>query len=144
MSLSRKSPPTQIHLGGNFHRPTETAVSRDVADGLRLLSGQKCKIWRNNNGCAKTERGFVRYGLGNGSGDRIGALTMIVTPDMVGCKIAVAVSLEIKTQHGYTKPELRALQEIWRADRVADGWIAGIVHSAGEAWDLITRWKFAK
>jgi len=63
--------------------------------------------YRNNRGCVKTEDGrFIRFGIPEPKGkekpddmkggDRIGFDEVVVTPGMVGKKIAVFASVEIK------------------------------------------------
>jgi ribosomal protein S19 len=71
-------------------------------------------IYRNNRGCIKTKHGFIRYGipLPNGikesddamkGADFIGFHEIEITSDMVGKKIAVFTSIEIKTKHDRLK-----------------------------------------
>jgi hypothetical protein len=62
--------------------------------------------YRNNRGCARTENGFVRYGIPEPKGkeaatdpkggDRIGFIEVKITPDMVGKTIAIFANIEIK------------------------------------------------
>ena len=63
----------------------------------------------------------IRFGLFEGSSDLIGWRSVIVTPDMVGKKIAVFLSIETKTLHGTAKPEQQNwIDQVRRAGGVAD------------------------
>ena len=59
---------------------------------------------------------FVRFGLCKGSSDLIGLRSMVVTPEMVGQRIAQFVALEIKAPQGVVSPQqqafLRLVQEL--------------------------------
>lgn len=67
----------------------------DVANRWRyFLDGFKFIIFRNNVGFDKINK--VRYGLKVGSGDWIGYQSIIITPDMVGKRIARFASVETK------------------------------------------------
>jgi hypothetical protein len=78
---------------------------------IRLEAAQKdVMLWRNNVGAAKTETGFVRYGLANESqkmndhiksSDLIGIRRVTVTPWMVGSTVGVFVARECK-KDGWT------------------------------------------
>ncbi len=70
-------------------------------------------------------RGARRFhaGLAEGSSDLIGWDSVTVTPDMVGRKIAVFVSMEVKTPKGRATPK----QEQWIKVVDQAGGIAGIV-----------------
>ena len=55
------------------------------------------RLLRNNCGMLKDARGaYVRYGLGTGSSDLIGFKAVIITPDMMGQKIARFLAVEVK------------------------------------------------
>ena len=85
----------------------ETTIVRDVR--LALSNGD-VRLFRNNVGTAyrgrivkKTERmllledyQIVNFGLCNGSSDLIGWRSVVITPDMVGERVAVFVALEGK------------------------------------------------
>lgn len=69
------------------------------------------------------------FGLAVGSGDLIGWKTVTVTPDMVGKKLAVFSSLELKAPRG----KIREEQLNWdRAVNLAGG-LSGIVRSVEQA-----------
>lgn len=107
-------------------------------DVLRLCMIRCCRgavrLFRNNVGALQDVKGrLVHYGLCKGSGDLIGWKSVIITPDMVGNKIAIFASLEVKTDSGNVRPE----QKAW-ADTVKEaGGIAGIVRSEDDAAELL-------
>lgn len=67
------------------------------------------RLFRNNVGVAFTEHGRVEYGLRKGSADLIGWETIEITEEMIGKKIAVFLSVEVKTETGKTSKD----QELW-------------------------------
>jgi Holliday junction resolvase len=69
------------------------------------------------------------FGLAVGSADLIGFQTVEVTPDMVGKKVAVFVSIECKSATGKTRPE----QEAWARTVQSKGGKAVIARSVEEA-----------
>lgn len=91
-------------------------------------------LWRNNVGVLLDATGRpVRYGLANDSAqlnarlksaDLIGWRTVTVTPDMVGQRVAIFLSREVKAP-GWRGPRLtdprEAAQDAWRR----------LVHDAG-------------
>ena len=95
--------------------------------------------YRNNRGCAKTDHGFIRYGIpepkGNHEdddamkgGDRIGFSEVEITPEMVGRRIAVFTNIEIKGPRDHLKSgQIRfhnfvidhcGISEIWKHDEI--------------------------
>lgn len=75
----------------------------------------------------------LSFGLIKGSGDLIGWKSVTVTPEMVGQKVAVFVSIEVKTPKG----RLSAPQLVWRGNVIEAGGIALVVRSADGAVRLI-------
>jgi hypothetical protein len=75
----------------------------------------------------------IKYGLQVGSGDLIGWKSIEITPDMVGQKVAVFLSVEIKSNKGKATEE----QINWAQVVRASGGIAGIVRSTSEAISLV-------
>lgn len=85
-------------------------LEAEIQARVRLAYSRKgnVKLWRNNNGAFKDATGrVVRYGLGNESKlisdvlkshDLIGWKTITITPDMVGQKVAVFLSVECKRE----------------------------------------------
>ena len=71
----------------------------------------------------------IRYGLENGSADLIGWRTVTVTPDMVGKKLAVFASVEVKD----TKGRVRQDQQLWYEMVKLSGGLAVIARSVEDA-----------
>ena len=82
----------------------------EIQQRIRLACGRgPVRLWRNNTGALVDQQGrFVRFGLCKGSSDLIGLRSVVVTPEMVGQRIAQFVALEIKTDSGAVSPEQRA------------------------------------
>jgi len=122
---------------------------------MMALSKAGCRIFRNNVAMAwvgngKAERGAgkpmyvgphdvvirnarpLHAGLHKGSGDLIGWMPTLITPDMVGSTVAVFVSPEIKTQTGRASAD----QKTWIDAVNRDGGRAGIARSAAEAVEI--------
>lgn len=74
------------------------------------------------------------FGLMEGSGDIVGWTTITVTPEMVGRKLAVFTSIEVKTETG----RLRKNQERWAASVREAGGFAGVARTVEEAWKIVT------
>lgn len=93
------------------------------------------RLFRNNVGCLQTKDGrFVRYGVGgNGGSDLIGWRSVIVTPDMVGKKVALFCALEVKDTNGTATKE----QESFVRTVMEAGGLAGIVRSPSEAKGIL-------
>ena len=75
----------------------------------------------------------MQFGLARGSADLIGFRTVTITPDMVGQRLAVFVSLEVKTPTGRIRPE----QANWQRTVSAAGGLAAVVRSVQEAENLL-------
>lgn len=71
----------------------------------------------------------VKYGLIDGASDLIGWRTLVITPDMVGQKIAQFVGVEVKTDKG----RLRREQELFIVNLNEAGGHAVVVRSVEEA-----------
>ena len=90
----------------------------EIQQRIRLACGRgPVRLWRNNTGALVDQQGrFVRFGLCKGSSDLIGLRKVVVTPEMVGQRIAQFVALEIKAPQGVVSPEqqafLRLVQEL--------------------------------
>lgn len=88
--------------------PVELARNEaDVQAAVRLEASRRgCRLWRNNVGVLKDERGVpVRFGLANDSAavnhsvksaDLIGVRPVLIRPDHVGATIGQFVSRECK------------------------------------------------
>jgi hypothetical protein len=90
----------------------------EIQQRIRLACGRgPVRLWRNNTGALVDQQGrFVRFGLCKGSRDLIGLRSVVVTPEMVGERLAQFVALEIKAPQGVVSPEqqafLRLVQEL--------------------------------
>ena len=69
---------------------------------LLAVGGRKdTRLFRNTVGHCETLDGrHIKYGLCPGSADLIGWHTVVVTSDMVGKKVALFLSIEVKAQKG--------------------------------------------
>jgi hypothetical protein len=114
-----------------------------VQNEIRIALGRDATLFRNNVAVAWTGE-VVRLntgdilirnprplhaGLFKGSGDLIGWRSITITPEMVGQKIAVFASLEIKGPRGRATSE----QVKWAENVIKAGGLAGIVKSVDEA-----------
>ena len=79
--------------------------------------------------------GKIRFGLCPGSADLIGWHEDLVPPEMVGQKLAVFLSIEVKNSSGRVRPE----QKIWKDAIDRSGGIAGICRSKEDAVKLISK-----
>lgn len=109
----------------------------DLQQRIRLALGThpELRIFRNQVGSLPDPRTgrLVQFGLARGSADLIGWRTIVITPEMVGQRIAVFTSLEIKTPTGRLAPAQRHwLQAVEQA-----GGIAGVARSVGDALRII-------
>jgi hypothetical protein len=116
----------------------------DIRKAIQLaLSRGDTRLFRNNVGEAWAGRAHrnadgavvipyasrVIYGLAPGSADLIGWRTITVTPDMVGSRLAVFASVEVKSgrgRYGHGQPE-------WCAAVQAAGGLAGFAKGPAEA-----------
>jgi hypothetical protein len=86
----------------------------EIQQRIRLACGHgPVRLWRNNTGAMADQQGrFVRFGLCKGSSDLIGLRSVVVSPEMVGQRLAQFVALEIKTARGVISSEQRAFLEL--------------------------------
>lgn len=108
---------------------------RDIqAEGWKALS-QYSVLFRNNVGACQFKGRWIQFGLVKGSSDHIGWTSVIVTPDMVGKRIAVFTGVEWKSTEGMPSPA-----QLHFAARVKlDGGYAGIARSVEDALRIIGR-----
>ena len=112
--------------------PLESSVNDDIYDAFKHRDD--VRLYRNNRGVAQYGNQLVRYGVGpKGGADWIGYRVVLITPDMVGSRIAQFTAIEAK-RPGETADEYQ--QRF--LDRVkADGGVAGIATSVDEAKALL-------
>jgi hypothetical protein len=113
---------------------SEAAIQQDIRLALGQCPG--IKTFRNNCGNVKTPDGrWVKFGVGNpGGADLIGWRTVVVTPEMVGQRLAVFTSIEVKTPTGRLRPE----QQAWLGVVRGAGGVAGVARSVSDAEDLLS------
>ena len=96
------------------------------------------RIWRNNVGAYKLPNGgLLRYGLCPGSADFIGLHSLVITPDLVGRRIAVMLAIESKAPGKDAEDH----QETWLDEVRQAGAIAGVARNAEEAEALLREWR---
>lgn len=110
----------------------------DLQQRIRLALGTRhdLRLYRNQCGALPDPRTgrLVTFGLARGSADLIGWRTVTVTPDMVGQRIAVFTSIEVKTPTGRLTPA----QQAWLGVVRGAGGIAGVARSVGDALKIVT------
>lgn len=102
---------------------------------LALGSRPGIRIFRNTVGVGRTPDGsIVRFGLCPGSGDLIGWTELTVTQEMLGRKLAIFTSVEVKSDKGKLRPD----QENWLKVVQAAGGFAIVARSPEEADRLLS------
>ena len=111
-------------------------TEQQIQQEIRIACGTgDTRLFRNNTGTLRDQHGRpVQFGLCKGSADLIGWRTVTVTPDMVGQRIAVFLSIEVKTPTGRLRPE----QQQWLDAVQAAGGIAGVARSVDDALSIVT------
>jgi len=125
---------------------TDTASEAYAQSLVRLAAAREPGVWlgRNNVGVLRDEHGRpVRFGLANDSAalnariksaDLIGWRTVTVTPDMLGTRVAIFASLEVKRLGWrYTGTEREVAQAAWRDMVRAAGGLADF--TTGGLWE---------
>jgi hypothetical protein len=107
-----------------------------VQQRVMCLSRGMTRLWRNNCGSLKDAVGrWVKFGVANpGGSDLIGFHSVIITPEMVGKKVAVFTAFEVKGAKGRATKEQLIFVDLVKSF----GGIAGIVRSKEEAKSLLT------
>lgn len=75
----------------------------------------------------------LHAGLLKGSSDLVGWRSVLITPDMVGLRVAVFTSIETKSRNGSLKQE----QRTWLSNVKKAGGLAGVAKSVDEAAAII-------
>ena len=113
----------------------ETTLQQEI----RLALGQlpDLRMFRNQVGQLPDLRTGrpVQFGLAKGSSDLIGFKTIEVTPDMIGQKLAVFTSIEVKTAKGRLTP----MQHNWLSCVRKAGGITGVARSVQDAIQIISK-----
>jgi hypothetical protein len=102
---------------------SEASIQNEIR--LELGKLKNTRIFRNNVG----QIGGLSFGLCKGSSDLIGFQSVIITPEMVGRKVAIFTALEVKTPTGKVSPEQKRFTEMVNYF----GGIGAIVRSVDDA-----------
>jgi len=107
----------------------ETTLQQQIR--LALGTNPDARIFRNQVGSLPDPRTgrLVTFGLARGSADLIGWRTVTITQAMVGTRLAIFTSIEVKTPTGRIRPE----QQAWLEAVTHAGGIAGIARSVDDA-----------
>lgn len=109
----------------------------DIQQRIRLALGTRSdlRLFRNQVGQLPDPRTGrpVQFGLARGSADLIGWRTITITPDMVGQRLAVFTSLEVKTFTGRLTPA----QHNWLGAVRGAGGMAGVARSVADALQIV-------
>ena len=109
----------------------ETNILKSI---MLAVSGHGSKLFRNNVGLFTTDTGDkVRTGLCKGSHDLIGWTPVVITRQMVGTKIAVFTSIEVKTPKGRASDG----QKNWTHQVQLDGGLSDIARDDDDALQII-------
>lgn len=104
---------------------------------IRLAVGTRtdARLFRNQCGALPDPRTgrLVTFGLARGSADLIGWRTVTITPEMVGQRLAVFTSIEVKTPTGRLRPE----QQAWLGVVRGAGGVAGVARSIDDALQIV-------
>jgi len=115
-----------------YGRSDERKIQSDIQLAACAGGGQ-ARLWRNNTGALKDQRGqLVRYGLCPGSSDLIGFRTVVVTPDMVGQRVALFCAVEVKDRGRPTEQQVAFINLVQQA-----GGLAGVARSVPEALSIL-------
>lgn len=130
--------------GYGYDMTSETAAQRLI----QLSTDADTRLWRNNVGEAWLGRNFVvrdgrlvsgdamrvRYGLCVDSSDLIGPTSVIVTPEMLGTRVAIFTAIEVKSSSGrLSKGQGAFIQMV-----TGLGGRAGVARDCDEARRIIT------
>ncbi len=109
----------------------------DIQQRIRLAVGTRSdlRLFRNNTGTLPDPRTGrpVQFGLARGSADLIGWRTVTITPEMVGQRVAIFTSIEVKTITGHLTPA----QQAWMGTVRTAGGIAGVARSVRDAEEIL-------
>ena len=111
----------------------ETTLQQQIR--LAIGTNPDAKLFRNQVGSLPDPRTgrLVTFGLARGSADLIGWRTVTITPDMIGQRLAVFTSIEVKTPTGRIRPE----QQAWIGAVHGAGGISGVARSVEDALAIL-------
>ena len=113
----------------------ETGLSAAIQDALALEPG--LLLFRNSTGLFRAHGHRVRAGLGNGSADLIGLLTVGVRPNSSSPAAPWGRFMALEVKRPGEKPEPH--QDAWLASVRERGGFAAVVRSVDEARAAVTR-----
>jgi hypothetical protein len=86
-------------------------------------------LWTGDGAVVVTRPTRVKFGLAEGSPDLVGWRSRVITQDMVGCRIAQFVGIEVKSSQGRASPTQRAFLK-----QLADhGGLVGVARTEAQA-----------
>jgi len=112
----------------------ETNLQQQIR--LAVGTSPEIRIFRNQVGSLPDPRTgrLVTFGLARGSADLIGWRTVTITQAMVGTRLAVFTSIEVKVPKG----RVSSIQQAWLEAVTQAGGIAGIARSVTDAQALLS------
>ena len=112
----------------------ETTLQQQIR--LAIGTNPDVRAFRNQCGALPDPRTgrLVTFGLAKGSADLIGWRTVTITQAMVGSRLAIFTSIEVKTPTGRIRPE----QQAWLDAVTQAGGLAGIARSVTDAQLLLS------
>lgn len=127
---------------------SETDIQRQIQ---LALSDRDTRLWRNNVGqgwqghVVSIREGVVtlssarriQFGLAPGSSDLIGTHSVIVTPEMVGTRVALFTAIEVKSLRGRATEEQAAFLQTVQAL----GGLSGLARSLPDARLILNQGK---
>lgn len=112
---------------------------KTIKDHIRLFLSEVFFVCIFNNPVGKLRspdgKRWIPCGLGKGSPDLIGWVSVIITPEMVGRRVAIFVGIETKTPTN----SLSSYQQIWLNRLAKDGAVSGVARSNGDAERIIKK-----
>lgn len=113
---------------------SEASVLKAVSDRAWKLGAN---LYRNQVGQYRLPDGrWIRSGLAVGSPDLVGWVSVTVTPEMVGTRLAVFVGVEVKGAAG----SLSDAQRAFLGQLDASGAVSGVARSAEDVDRLLAPW----
>jgi hypothetical protein len=101
-------------------------IEYGTRDDIRLL--------RNNVGVLQDRNGtYIRFGLCSGSSDLIGWKSVVITPEMVGKRVAVFTAIEVKSKNGVVSIGQNMFLKVVREA----GGLAGVARSMEDAEGIV-------
>ena len=111
----------------------ERSDERKIQSEIQLAANGPARLWRNNVGALRDAQGqLVRYGLCPGSSDLIGFRTVVITPDMVGQRVAIFSAVEVKDRGRPTDQQQAFLRLVEQ-----HGGLAGVARSVPDALTIL-------